>query len=227
MKTHKIIFTAFAAMVLGAFVLTGCSNEEEISKSQTNNSFLQKEAIDLSKDTDFENFYILISNYLSKEKDIEQINYFISKIERDGDLSNEDMELFAQSMGHANREEAAEYTSEFYALYSTLEERYSLSNYDQKDLEAFFEDGFLSYTNYSSEDCYDTWLGCYVGALAEYTITVTGCYGLAITAAAANFWNGGIGGIVLGSICFAAATISGMLAVDGCADNYYDCINAN
>lgn len=42
MKTYKVIFAAFVAMVLGAFVITGCSNEE-IPESQTKNNFLKRE----------------------------------------------------------------------------------------------------------------------------------------------------------------------------------------
>src|SRR5690606_26380032 len=153
MKTHKVIFAAFAAIVLGAFVLTGCSNEEEISKSQISNSFLQKEAIDLTKDTDFVELYNLISDYAKTEKDVEQINYYISKMETNGDLSNEDMELFAKSMGYSNREAAAEYTAKFYVLYEKLDERYGLYEYDQPELGEFFMDGFLDFEITPSNQC--------------------------------------------------------------------------
>src|SRR5690606_27487914 len=37
MKTYKVIFMAFAVMVFGAFVMTGCSNEEEHATSTQNN----------------------------------------------------------------------------------------------------------------------------------------------------------------------------------------------
>lgn len=48
MKTYKVIFTVFVAMILGAFfVVTGCSNEEINQSERTLNHF---ERISLNKE---------------------------------------------------------------------------------------------------------------------------------------------------------------------------------
>jgi|SRR5690554_608643 len=48
MKTYKVIFTAFAVMVLGAFVITSCSNEG-VSERETNNDFSKREGTGLEE----------------------------------------------------------------------------------------------------------------------------------------------------------------------------------
>lgn len=55
MKTHKLIFAVFATMVLGAFVLTGCSNEDTVISDTSNKrgmavSIIDRIAEDLNAD---------------------------------------------------------------------------------------------------------------------------------------------------------------------------------
>ncbi len=56
MKTYKVIFTVFTALILGGFVLAGCSNEE----SGTYDNLKQRpvNSYELSKDSNF----IIIAN---------------------------------------------------------------------------------------------------------------------------------------------------------------------
>lgn len=211
MKTYKVIFMAFATMILGAFVLTGCSGEE-ISESQINNNSLKRVGVlDLSKDTDFIELYNLFSDYAEKEKDAEQINYFISKIERDGDLNNEEMELFIQSMGYISKIQASDYARRFVNLSVSLDNKYGISDMEQGELGDIFVAGFESYETYSN-NCDRRARNCYARAAGLATAAHIGCAVLDLT-------------VVLGLACHAAVTLVWMADNDDCKLNYEECGN--
>lgn len=225
MKTYKVIFTVFATIILGAFVVTGCSNDE-VSEPQTNNNFLKRDGIlDLSEDSDFIELYNLVSDYAKKEKDAERINYFISKMEREGDLNNEEMELFAQSMGYVNRAEAAEYLQRFVDLSVSLDNRYDLLDMRQGELEDIFIAGFENLTATSSDHCYHTFNACFNTASGSYTGQMLMCGGLGLAVGAANFWNAGLGGYLAWALCSAAATYTWIASVDTCLGNWAICLD--
>ncbi|MDD3773326.1 MAG: hypothetical protein PHC38_11825 [Weeksellaceae bacterium] len=99
MKTHKLIFEVFTTMVLGAFVITGCSSEplqETLVETQMDNSFLRKEGIVLDNfaekhilyskqiiqllnesETSFDNNSV--SEIMMIETELELENYYESK----------------------------------------------------------------------------------------------------------------------------------------------------
>lgn len=212
MKTYKVIFLAFAVMILGTFAITSCSNEEN-SETQVNNNFLKREGVlDLSEDPDFIELYNLFLDYKDKNRDVQQINYFITKIEHDEELSNEEIELFAQSMGYVSREEASEYAQRFVDLSVSLDNRHNISYMEQGELEDIFIAGFGSYQNHSG-DCERRRGNCFARAASLATLAHLGCAALDLT-------------VVLGLLCHAAVTVAWMADNDDCKLEYEDCVNS-
>ncbi|HUH51445.1 MAG TPA: hypothetical protein VLZ11_05065 [Flavobacterium sp.] len=200
-------------MLLGAFIITGCSSDE-ISESEISNHILKREGtLDLSKDEDFIELYNLFSEYAEVEKDIEQITYFISKIEREKNLSNKDMELFAQSMGYENKEQALEYTQRFFSLAINLDNKYNISNIRQNELDSIFITGFEGIET-SSDDCARRQRNCFAKAAGIATVAHIGCAALDIT-------------VILGMACHAGVTLVWVAANDDCKLDYKDCMNPN
>lgn len=226
MKTYKVIFMAFAAMVLGAFVITSCSNEEN-PETQTNNNFSKREGIlDLSEDSDFIELYNLVSAYAETEKDAEQIRYFTAKIERDEAFSNEEMELFAHSMGYESRNEAAAYLERFVDLSVSLDSKYDLFDMGQGELEDIFIAGFENInTTTSNDNCYYTFNACYNSAEGSYAGQMLMCVGLGVTIAGANWWNAGLVGYLSWALCAGAATYTFVASVDTCLGNWAICMD--
>src|SRR5690554_5544276 len=226
MKTYKVIFMAFAVMVLGAFVITSCSSEEN-TETQANNNFSKREGIlDLSEDSDFIELYNLVSAYAETEKDAEQINYFIAKIERDEAFSNEEMELFAHSMGYESRDEAAAYLQNFVDLSVSLNDRYGLSDMEQEELEDVFIAGFENInTTTSNDNCYHAFNSCVNVANGVYAGAMFTCGIVGYTVGAANWWNAGLGGYLTWAICSAAATYTWIASVDTCLGNWAICVD--
>lgn len=106
MKTHKLIFAVFATMVLGAFVITGCSNEEERA---TPNQYNKKE-IGLSVE-DLKREWKIISS------SVEYLN-FLSSVD---------------SFGSKLPEEATHYTGNREIMLSWIEANISLTNFNNFD----------------------------------------------------------------------------------------------
>ncbi len=207
MKTYKVIFMAFATMILGAFVMTSCSNEEN-TETQANNNFSKREGIlDLSEDSDFIELYNLFLDYEHKNRDVEQINYFLEQGE---ELSNEEIELFANSMGYESREEASEYAQRFVDLSVSLNDRYAISDMGQEELGDIFIAGFENFETYSN-NCERRRRNCFAKASAAATTGHIACYALDLT-------------VVLGLLCHGAVTVAWVAANDDCQLDYEDCI---
>lgn len=216
-----------ATLLLEAFIITitECFSDE-ISEPEISNHILKREgALDLSKDKDFIELYNLVSDYSKTSKNAEQINYFISKVEKDGDLNSEEMELLAQSMGHENREVAGEYLQTFTDLSVSLDNKYGLFDMEQRELEDIFITGFENLTPTSSMHCAHVFNACFNTSTGIYAGAMTGCVGLGLAVGAANFWNAGIGGYVAWALCSAAATYAWVSSIDTCAINFDICLN--
>mgnify|MGYP007061008405 CR=1 FL=1 len=228
MKTYKIIFATFAVMVLGAFVTTSCSNDE-ISKSQTNNSSLIKREgmLDLSGDADFIELYELASAHLEQNRDVEQIEYFLDRIERGEYLDNLERDQFARSLGFQNRGEAADYTITFNNLYQIIDQRYTLSDFSQNELEGIFFNGFSNIaTTSSSDDCYRRFNNCFNITFSIFAVAVTGCYTAGLAIAAANWWNAGLVGLGVSAVCIGAAYLGYSAGLDNCGLDWENCISS-
>lgn len=65
MKTHKAIFGVFTAMILGAFVITSCSNEEVTTTTQTKVTAKEIGEIPIMRDELWKN----VSETLQREKE--------------------------------------------------------------------------------------------------------------------------------------------------------------
>lgn len=217
-----------ATLLLEAFIITitECFSDE-ISEPEISNHILKREGtLDLSKDEGFIELYNLVSDYSKTSKNAEQINYFISKVEKDGDLNSEEMELFAQSMGHESRDAAAEYTQRFIELNISLDNRYDIFDMKQDELEGVFLLGFENMETYSSNNCERRRSNCKVIASSIYTGALIACGAAGAGLAALNFWNAGFVGFATAAVCTTAATAGWLASMDNCNLDYADCVGS-
>ncbi len=229
MKTYKVIFAAFAAMVLGVFVISSCSSDNIEDNSKTNKRIIANPDVISEENLEILKAQALIqfnnTNFsIITNPGKETINYGAT-IEKLSQYDDKEIINYEEALGEDyNREYFVQLanlyefsnqiiSSKLFNINSSKEERIEY-------LEHILIYVFLNDIEYStSSNCSGQFKLCNQKALRDHNIRIVGCTAVAVIAAV---FTGGSGAATW-PLCMASSGLFYESDINYCSDSYDLC----